>query len=638
VNAELAVLGAGERGAWLEALQLASTAESTRPSGKWLKAAERMIERVGRAELTSALARWFPLAGKDRSARRLADWWGDPTDVNGKLVEGNALCLRGLAWMASLAPSAEMARALGALAIASYRRVRGVGPRAVKVGNAAVYALGEMSTQGGVGQLAMLKAKVRGTSIQKEIERAFAMAAAIARLPRQDVEEMGTPSYGLTEVGSARETFDDVTATVQVIGDSVEVTWTGATGQVLKGAPAAVKKEHGDDLKELLGNVRDLEAMLPAQRDRIDGFYLAQKTWRLGEFRERYLDHPLVGTVARRLIWTIEGTAALAPDGVLRDVRGEPLTAPDTAIVALWHPVARTADEIAAWRERLEALQVTQPFKQAHREVYVVTPPERETRTYSNRFAAHILRQHQFHALCAARGWRDSLRIANGDLFPPAAKELSAFGLRVEYWVDGVGDFGVDTNETGVYRWLSTDQVRFFRAQDSTGEPMPLVEVPPLAFSEAMREVDLFVAVASVANDPVWQDSGPDGRHRAYWEGFAFGELTETARTRRLVLERLIPRLKIAAQCTLSDRFLIVAGRLRTYKIHLGSANIVMEPDGRYLCIVPARAPSKDRGSALFLPFEGDTTLSLILSKAFLLAADDRIKDPAIAAQIGGAP
>ena len=36
------------------------------------------------------------------------------------------------------------------------------------------------------------------------------------------------------------------------------------------------------------------------------------------------------------------------------------------------------------------------------------------------------------------------------------------------------------------------------------------------------------------------------------------------------------------------------------------------------------------------LPFEGDNTLSVILSKAFLLADDDKIKDRSILSQING--
>jgi len=74
---------------------------------------------------------------------------------------------------------------------------------------------------------------------------------------------------------------------------------------------------------------------------------------------------------------------------------------------------------------------------------------------------------------------------------------------------------------------------------------------------------------------------------------------------------------------------------LRTYKIHLGSGNILMEPNGQYLCIVPNQKRSEARTEEVFLPFQGDTILSIILSKAFLLAEDTKITDPLIMHQIG---
>ena len=55
-----------------------------------------------------------------------------------------------------------------------------------------------------------------------------------------------------------------------------------------------------------------------------------------------------------------------------------------------------------------------------------------------------------------------------------------------------------------------------------------------------------------------------------------------------------------------------VRGQLRTYKIHLGSGNILMSPNDEYLCIVPARSAA-DPG--VFLPFEGDGTLSVIINR-----------------------
>jgi hypothetical protein len=66
-----------------------------------------------------------------------------------------------------------------------------------------------------------------------------------------------------------------------------------------------------------------------------------------------------------------------------------------------------------------------------------------------------------------------------------------------------------------------------------------------------------------------------------------------------------------------------VRGDRHEYKIHLGSGNIMIEPGSRYVCIV--QGPGDPAG--VRLPFEGDRILSPILSKAFLLSADTKIKD-----------
>lgn len=219
--------------------------------------------------------------------------------------------------------------------------------------------------------------------------------------------------------------------------------------------------------------------------------------------------------------------------------------------------------------------------------------------------------------------------------------------------MEGAGtEYGTDTNAAGTFLCLSTDQVRFYplaapehRAHASgggyysrthgAGEPVPLEQIPPLVFSEVMRDVDLFVGVASVGNDPTWFDGGPQGRYHDYWTSYAFGDLGESARMRKQVLEELIPRLKIADRCRLEGNFLVVRGDIRTYKIHVGSGNILMEPSNRYLCIVPAQGTARGGPQGqVFLPFEGDSTLSVILSKAFLLAADKAITDPTIVRQI----
>jgi hypothetical protein len=150
-------------------------------------------------------------------------------------------------------------------------------------------------------------------------------------------------------------------------------------------------------------------------------------------------------------------------------------------------------------------------------------------------------------------------------------------------------------------------------------------------FSEVMRDCDLFVGVTSIGTDPAWNRDHPGDPHLPYWEQFAFGDLTSASEHRRAVLESLLPKLVIRDRCRLEGRFLQVRGDLHEYRIHIGSANVLMEPGSRYLCIVQG---SGDTAANLPLPFEGDRMLGVVLSKALLLVNDTKIKDPTIVRQL----
>jgi hypothetical protein len=364
-----------------------------------------------------------------------------------------------------------------------------------------------------------------------------------------------------------------------------------------------------------------------AQRLRLERLYLDEREWTLADWQARYRDAPLVARMARRLIWSFKlgerWVAGLLEGDEVRDAGGAGLDLAGSGVrVRLWHPMQSEATHVLAWRQRLASLEVTQPFKQAHREIYVLTDAERETHSYSNRFAGHVVQQKQFRALCQVRGWNCP---AYGGWDPGNGRPLKRLReFQIEFWVEPIE--GALDQQDFQFQYLSTDQVRFANGE---GEPMALERVPPVLFSELMRDVDLFVGVASIGNDPTWGDRG-DGAYGDYWNQAAFGSLSEAAETRRAVLQDLLPGLKIAKQCRLDDRFLVVEGKLRTYRIHLGSANVQMEPNSQYLCIVRG-GPG---GGHVRLPFDGDEMLSLVLSKAFLLAEDDKIKDSSILSQI----
>ena len=91
--------------------------------------------------------------------------------------------------------------------------------------------------------------------------------------------------------------------------------------------------------------------------------------------------------------------------------------------------------------------------------------------------------------------------------------------------------------------------------------------------------------------------------------------------------------MKLRDVAHIDGKFLMVDGKHHTYKIHIGSGNILIAPADKYLCIVPGRGVAKSTDK-LFLPFEGDRGLSIVLSKAFMLADDDKITDETILSQL----
>jgi hypothetical protein len=643
---------------WLRLLQLWQKTSGGQPTAKFRKELDTATAAVGpeqvREQGGALLAFLLTLRPVDTSyttehqgnftSAQLATMYGAAATITPEgysvvrtetryLLEPSQTVAKGLIW--TLAPLANeyLLTLFASYATYCYQKIPGRGPLAAALGNACLLALSQNGLPG-VAALARVRLKIKQTNTQALIAGYIEKASHKLGVSPTEIEDMAVPDFGL-RAGQAEWTFGEYTATLTLADGKAEVRWAKA-GKPLKTAPAALKSTHAADLKELKATQTQAQQTFIAQRERLDRSFIAGRRIPAPWFQTYYFEHGLLAQLTRGLIWRFHHPDRTYTDGIWlanawRDAQHQPIAPPtDGDFIELWHPVLAPTAEVLAWRALLDERRVRQPLRQAFREVYLLTPPEERTLTYSNRMAAHVLKQHQFNSLAKLRGWKYSLLGAydKGYESDRATLPLPAHSLRAEFWVSEVNADGA-WNDTGIYNYVSTDQVRFVRGT----EPVPLPEVPPLAFSEVMRDVDLFVGVASVANDPLWRDNGGLVQYRDYWESYSFGELGEVAKNRRLALERLVPRLKIGKVSHLTDRFLVVKGKRRIYKIHLGSGNILMEPNDQYLCIVPDRS-AKNLTSDVFLPFEGDAVLSIILSKALLLMDDDKITDETILRQL----
>lgn len=634
--------------AWEALLHLGWEASSGQPTKKWLIAARGHLEEIGALAFRGQVIEWFRRIRPDPPPVVAHVGFRPPLESSegaGGIADRNATCLRGLVWVASQMEDADLASAVADLGLVCFKKIAGTGPYSLKLGNACVFALGAMPGTDGLAQLGRLRHKIKYPQVQGLISKTYETAAKRLGLTAEDLEELVVPTFGLRADGLLELPLGEHVAELRIIGStSTELKWRNKHGRRHKTVPTEIKRSHPAELKELKRRAKDIEAQLRAQRHRLERLLLSERTLSPADWRERYLEQPLLRGLVSRLIWAFEQDdrreLAVPRGEELVGLDDRPLAPQGTpARVRLWHPIRSETAVVEGWREWLVAREISQPFKQAHREIYALTGEERDAGRYSSRFAGHILRQHQFHALCRERGWRYELQgqWSNYSHDTPTL-ELSDRGLRIEFRLAVAQR---EVADSGIYLYLTSDQVRFYRRADGDegpGELLPLTEVPELVFSEVMRDVDMLTSVTSIAADPSWQDHG-DEQFLDYCEGWAFGELGAAARQRRGVLKALLPKLKFADRCSIQDRFLVVRGKLGTYKIHLGSGYVRLEHNDAFLHIVPERSRSARRDSAaaagVTLPFEDDYVLYLILAKAVALAEDDKITDPEVRQRIG---
>ncbi|MCX4468912.1 DUF4132 domain-containing protein [Micromonospora sp. NBC_01655] len=250
---------------------------------------------------------------------------------------------------------------------------------------------------------------------------------------------------------------------------------------------------------------------------------------------------------------------------------------------------------LAHWQAELVRRRIRQPVKQAFRELYLLTPAERDAVDVSRRFAGHPVDGRVAGQLLSGRGWSTHGGYDEHQATRPVTAELTA-ALACELH----GYFGGGDVVVGELRFLAA------------GSVVPLAEVPPVAFSEVMRDLDLVVSVAGT--EPHGYASPPHAASRAQ------------------LLAALIDDLGLA-RVTVDGASAVVRGSRATYRVHLNSGSIHVEPGG-YLCVVPASFGDTAHRS-LFLPFaDEDRMTSVILSKVLLLNEDEKITDPAILAQL----
>jgi hypothetical protein len=396
--------------------------------------------------------------------------------------------------------------------------------------------------------------------------------------------------------GPVSVTADDVGATLAVDEEGVATFSITRKGRALAAVPAPLRRHPGivalrDRKTALVRQATRVRASLEAAMVRRERFSLTD----LGELTA----HPVVAPMLRLLVFINENGATMRPTGSAWASSSGELVTPGGEL-RLVHPVDLVGSgEWIAWQEQLFVGDRRQPFKQVFRELYVLTVAERATAPLSHRYEGHQVQPRQALALFGRRGWvhdreaSDLSRVFHDYDLVARVTFLDGFGTPAEVELPTVQAVG------------------FTRRSSYVAEALDIV--PPVVFSETMRDLDLVVSVAHAG--------GVDPEASA-----------STVEMRAALVREATRALKLGNVREVGSH-VVIEGVLGDYSVHLGSGVVHRRPGGA-VCIIPVNSQRRGR---LFLPFaDDDPKTAEVVSKVLLLANDRQIRDPTILEQLRG--
>ena len=451
--------------------------------------------------------------------------------------------------------------------------------------------------------------------VLKEYERYARGLSSLSKEPAMQAARLGMENLAVTAgfpdpvrlewAVTAREVADlakgPVTVTVKNIAVSLSLNADGEmllastkNGNPLKSLPADAKKIA--KIAELLERKKNLTRIAASTKRSLEQAMCSGDLFRAAELKS-LMEHALVRPLLERLVlktpsgmgYPVKGGTALKN----WDGKTIPVKAADEWSIA--HPLdLLDAGNWHEWQGECFRTERRQPFKQVFREIYVLTPAEKEDGDKSRRYSGHQVNEQQSKALFATRGW--STRDDISKLYRAANLVVS-----VDF------DHGYSTPADAAAPAIR--EAVFHRRGD--WKTMSLADVPKKIFSEVMRDLDLVVSVAHVGGvDP---------------------EATQSTVAMRADLVRETCRLLKLANVQLDSKHALIEGEYGHYSVHLGSGVVHKQPGGS-LCVVPVNAQHRGR---LFLPFaDDDPRTAEMVSKVLLLARDKEIQDPSILSQI----
>ncbi|BBL76840.1 DUF4132 domain-containing protein [Methylomagnum ishizawai] len=332
--------------------------------------------------------------------------------------------------------------------------------------------------------------KAASERLRTQARQKLADIAAARGLSEEELADWLVPDLGLGADGTLILDFGPRRFSVGF--DEALRPWVrDESGARLKTLPKPVQSDIAEAARDATQRFnalkKDAKAIAKQQIERLTKAMTRRRRWTPATFRMLFMEHPVpvMCHLARRLVWGVyrEGewveAFRVAEDSSLADHRDEACELPAEGEIGLAMAAELPEDLFRNFGQIFTDYEIIQPFKQLGRELYRPNKAERKSGEVT-RFVGKKVNGGTLNAL-ANRGWRRERR-AHGPVF---CKSVTG-GLTVILEANSLNSYSGS-------EWGEPDHEfgKLFAWRDASDERASVTELSPLAFSEAMRDVDL---------------------------------------------------------------------------------------------------------------------------------------------------
>ena len=287
-------------------------ASRTTPTQKWQKQIQTLFG-ADPNHVVDLIIECFDLTITLLKSIHKTDHW-EVTFLKDKSIQ----YIRAMVWTTGILNNDRLSSKTEELGLWCFKKLRNYGAISVKIGNGTIYAFSALPFEEGVARLTKFRTRIKYPSVQKIIEKTLRKIADKEGKTLDEMEEISVSSYGL-EGHQYTEVLGDFTARIRIVSlQKVELTWENAKGKSQKSVPSALKESHKQEITRLKAKAKDILSALRVQKERIEQFYLKNRTLSYLQWQTYYLNHPLISFITQHLIWTFSKEAKqvhLLPEG-----------------------------------------------------------------------------------------------------------------------------------------------------------------------------------------------------------------------------------------------------------------------------------------------------------------------------------